>query len=51
MTDWEERVHFGNGYNLEWKVNALAALRRELERSGQRADLIDLRFNDRPYVR
>ena len=51
MTDWGVRVRFGNGSNLEWKVNALAALRRELERSGQRADLIDLRFNDRPYIR
>lgn len=45
------RVVFGRGDDLEWKVTALVAVRRELERQGQRAELIDVRFKDRPYVR
>ncbi len=45
------RVAFGRDDDLEWKVTALAAVRRELERQGQRAELIDVRFKDRPYVR
>ncbi|MDP8925048.1 MAG: FtsQ-type POTRA domain-containing protein [Chloroflexota bacterium] len=45
------RVVFGRGDELEWKVTALGAVRRELERQGQRAELIDVRFKDRPYVR
>jgi cell division septal protein FtsQ len=44
------RVRFGGDDDLEWKVNALVALRRELDRQGQRPQLIDLRFKDRPYV-
>ena len=45
------RVVFGREDDLEWKVTALVAVRRELDRHGQRADLIDVRFKDRPYVR
>ena len=45
------RVVFGRGDDLDWKVTALVAVRRELERQGQRAELIDVRFKDRPYVR
>ena len=51
VVDFGPRVRFGDGQDLEWKAHALAAVRRELERSGQRAELIDLRFGDRPYVR
>ncbi|HYU19147.1 MAG TPA: FtsQ-type POTRA domain-containing protein [Chloroflexota bacterium] len=51
VTDFGARVRFGRGDGLEWKVNALAAVRRELERTNQRAELIDVRFGDRPYVR
>jgi cell division protein FtsQ len=47
----DQRVRFGTGDDLEWQVSALVAVRRELERTGQRAELIDLRFKDRPYVR
>jgi cell division protein FtsQ len=45
------RVRFGSDDDLDWQVNALVAVRRELDRRGQRAELIDMRFKDRPYVR
>ena len=51
VVDFGPRVRFGNGDNLDWKAHALVAVRRELERTGQRAELIDLRFRDRPYFR
>ena len=51
VVDFGPRVRFGNGDNLDWKAHALVAVRRELERTGQRAELIDLRFGDRPYFR
>ena len=51
VPDSGPRVRFGEDDNLEWKVNALIAVRRELDRQGQRPELIDLRFRDRPYVR
>jgi cell division septal protein FtsQ len=51
VTDAGPRVRFGEEDNLEWKVNALIAVRRELDRQGQQPELIDLRFRDRPYVR
>jgi hypothetical protein len=51
VTDGGPRVRFGEDDNLEWKVNALIAVRRELDREGQRPEVIDLRFRDRPYVR
>jgi cell division protein FtsQ len=51
LTDFGPTVRFGNEDDLEWKVTALVAVRRELERTAQRVELIDLRFKDRPYVR
>jgi cell division protein FtsQ len=45
------RMRFGLDDDLEWKVAALAAIRRDLDRQGQRPELIDVRFKDRPYVR
>ncbi|MCC7370000.1 MAG: cell division protein FtsQ/DivIB [Chloroflexi bacterium] len=51
IVDGGQRVRFGRDDDLEWKVNAVVALRRELGRVGQRAELIDVRFRDRPYVR
>jgi cell division septal protein FtsQ len=49
--DTGTRMRFGLDDDLEWKVAALAAIRRDLDRQGQRAELIDVRFKDRPYVR
>jgi len=51
LADFGPRVRFGNSEHLEWKASALAAVRRDLDRTGQRAELIDLRFRDRPYIR
>lgn len=51
VADSGARVRFGRADDLEWKVRALVAVRRELDRQGQRPELIDLRFKDRPYVR
>jgi cell division septal protein FtsQ len=51
VTDSGLRARFGDSADLEWKVGALVAIRRELERTSQPAELIDLRFKDRPYVR
>jgi cell division septal protein FtsQ len=51
VVDGGQRVRFGREDDLEWKVGAVAALRRELGRLGQRPELIDVRFRDRPYVR
>lgn len=51
LADFGPRVRFGDSEHLEWKVSALAAVRRDLDRTGQRAELIDLRFRDRPYIR
>jgi cell division protein FtsQ len=45
------RIRFGRDDDLEWKVKAVVAVRREMERLGQRPELIDVRFRDRPYVR
>jgi hypothetical protein len=45
------RIRFGGDDDLEWKVSALIAVRRQLDQNGQRPELIDLRFKDRPYVR
>src|SRR5688572_10386546 len=45
------RVRFGSDNDLEWQVTALVAIRRELERQGQQAELIDVRFKDHPYAR
>lgn len=51
IVDGGQRVRFGRDDDLEWKVGAVVALRRELDRLGQHAELIDVRFRDRPYVR
>ena len=51
LADFGARVRFGDSEHLEWKASALAAIRRDLDRTGQRAELIDLRFMDRPYIR
>ena len=51
VADFGPRVHFGDADDLEWKMVSLGAVRRELQRTGQRAELIDVRFKDRPYVR
>lgn len=51
VVDGGQRVRFGRDDDLEWKVGAVATLRRELSRTGRRAEVIDVRFRDRPYVR
>jgi len=51
VTDAGPRIRFGDDDDLEWKVNALVAMRRELDRQDKHPELIDLRFKDRPYVR
>jgi cell division protein FtsQ len=51
IIDGGQRVRFGRDDDLEWKVGAVVALRRELGQRGQHAELIDVRFRDRPYVR
>jgi len=51
VVDSGARMRFGLDDDLEWKVAALAAIRRDLDRQGQRPELIDLRYKDRPYVR
>ena len=45
------RVRFGSDEDLDWQITALVAVRRELDRQGQRPELIDVRFKDRPYAR
>ena len=51
IPDAGPRIRFGGDDDLEWQVSALVAIRRELDRQGQRPELIDVRFRDRPYVR
>ena len=51
VQDIGPRIRFGGDDDLEWKVSALIAVRREIDRTGQHPELIDLRFKDRPYVR
>jgi cell division septal protein FtsQ len=51
ISDSGQRIRFDGADDLDWQVSALFAVRRELERQGQRPELIDLRFKDRPYVR
>jgi len=45
------RLRFGGDDDLEWKVRAVVAIRREIDQRGQKPELIDVRFKDRPYVR
>jgi cell division protein FtsQ len=51
IQDAGPRIRFGGDDDLEWKVRALVAIRREIERMGQKPEVIDVRFKDRPYVR
>ena len=51
ISDSGPRVRFGSDDDLDWQVSAMVAIRSELERRGQRPELIDVRFKDRPYVR
>ncbi|MFN8523075.1 MAG: cell division protein FtsQ/DivIB [Chloroflexota bacterium] len=44
-------VKFGGSRELAWKLEAFSAIRREIERTAQRAELIDVRFRDRAYFR
>jgi hypothetical protein len=50
-SDSGPRVRFDSDGDLDWQVQALVAVRRELERRGQHPELIDVRFKDRPYAR
>ena len=51
VPDSGPRVRFGSDEDLEWQLTSLVAIRRELDRQGQRPELIDVRFRDRPYAR
>jgi cell division septal protein FtsQ len=51
VPDSGPRVRFGSDEDLDWQVSTLVAIRRELDRQGQRPELIDVRFRDRPYAR
>lgn len=51
IADGGPRVRFGSPDDLEWQIGTLVAIRRELDRQGQRPELIDVRFRDRPYAR
>ena len=51
VPDSGPRVRFGSDEDLEWQLGTLVAIRRELDRQGQRPELIDVRFRDRPYAR
>jgi hypothetical protein len=51
VPDSSPRVRFGSDEDLDWQVSTLVAIRRELDRQGQRPELIDVRFRDRPYAR
>jgi cell division septal protein FtsQ len=45
------RVRFGDNENLPWKIQTFQALAAEIERSGARVQLVDVRFPGRPYYR
>jgi len=45
------RVRFGDDADLAWKVTTFQALASEIERSGARVQLVDVRFPGRPYYR
>jgi len=51
LSDSGLRVRFGDSDDLEWKVYAMVAVTQDLQRGGKQAELIDVRFRDRPYVR
>jgi hypothetical protein len=45
------RLILGGSDQLEWKVAAIQTIVRHLEATRGSAELIDVRFNDRPYFR
>lgn len=45
------RLIIGGGDNLDWKMAAIRTIVRYLESSRLSAELIDVRFGDRPYYR
>lgn len=45
------RLIFGASDDLDWKVEAIQAVLRHLAEQRQRAQLVDVRFRDRPYYR
>jgi hypothetical protein len=45
------RLILGNGVDLEWKMAAIQTITRHLQASRASAELIDVRFSDRPYFR
>jgi cell division septal protein FtsQ len=45
------RVRFGTAEDLPWKVATLQALADEIQRSGARVQLVDVRFPGRPFYR
>jgi cell division protein FtsQ len=45
------RLILGSGDELEWKVAAIQTVARHLEATRAPAELIDVRFSDRPYYR
>ena len=45
------RLIIGAGDNLDWKMASIRTIVRHLESSHQSAELIDVRFGDRPYYR
>ena len=45
------RLVIGGDDNLDWKLAAVRTIVRQLESSHESAQLIDVRFGDRPYYR
>lgn len=45
------RLIVGDGQQLEWKISSIQAVTRHLEATRATAELIDVRFGDRPYFR
>jgi cell division septal protein FtsQ len=45
------RLILGNSVDLEWKMAAIQTITRHLQANRASAELIDVRFSDRPYYR
>ena len=45
------RLVIGSGEHLEWKIASIESIVRHLESTRTTAELIDVRFGDRPYFR
>jgi hypothetical protein len=45
------RLVIGSGEQLDWKIASIESIIRHLESTRTRAELIDVRFGDRPYFR